>query len=57
MAKKQSFADKNKGKVRDKTVTVKVIKCVKEGNGYKFHETYVKLDDMSKINTIENIID
>lgn len=52
MAKQQTFGDKSK-KVKSTNVNVKVIKTVKSANGsYKFQEKFVKLDDISKINTI-----
>lgn len=52
MAKQQTFGDKAK-KVKSTHVNVKVIKTVKSANGsYKFQEKFVKLDDISKINTI-----
>lgn len=53
MAKQQSFGDKAKGKVKSTVVNVKFIKAVKVGNSYKFHEKFVKLDDISKISTIK----
>ena len=53
MAKQQSFAEKAKGKVRSTVVNVKFIKTVKSGNSYKFHEKFVKLDDISKVTTLK----
>jgi hypothetical protein len=53
MAKQQSFGEKIKGKVRSTVVNVKFIKTVKTGNSYKFHEKFVKLDDISKVTTIK----
>jgi hypothetical protein len=53
MAKQQSFGEKIKGKVRSTVVNVKFIKTVKTGNNYKFHEKFVKLDDISKVTTIK----
>ncbi|MBI5730891.1 MAG: hypothetical protein HY963_07120 [Ignavibacteriales bacterium] len=53
MAKQQSFSDKAKGKVRSSVVNVKFIKTVKSGNSYKFHEKFVKLDDISKVTTLK----
>jgi hypothetical protein len=53
MAKQQSFGDKAKGKVKSTVVNVKFIKTVKAGSSYKFHEKFVKLDDISKISTIK----
>ncbi|MDP3148957.1 MAG: hypothetical protein Q8N83_07485 [Ignavibacteria bacterium] len=54
MAKVQSFGDKAKGKKKDPTVNVKVIKSVKTDKGtFKFNEKFVRLDDISKINTIK----
>lgn len=53
MAKKQTFADKAKGKDAKKMVNVKVVKTVKTDRGsYKFNESFVKLDDVSKVTTI-----
>ncbi|MFA7420442.1 MAG: hypothetical protein WCZ90_12225 [Melioribacteraceae bacterium] len=52
MAKTQTFGDKAK-KVRSTVVNVKVVKTVKSANGsFKFHEKFVRLDDISKVNTI-----
>lgn len=52
MAKVQTFGDKAK-KVKSTHVNVKVIKTVKSSSGsYKFNEKFVKLDDISKVNTI-----
>ncbi len=52
MAKTQTFGDKAK-KVKSTHVNVKVIKTVKTASGsYKFNEKFVKLDDISKVNTI-----
>jgi len=54
MAKQQSFGDKAKGKVKSTHVNVKFIKTVKGENGaYKFQEKFVKLDDISKVNTLK----
>jgi hypothetical protein len=53
MAKQQSFGDKAKGKVKSSVVNVKFIKTVKSGNGYKFQEKFVKLDDISKVTTLK----
>jgi hypothetical protein len=53
MAKKQTFADKAKGKDAKKLVNVKVIRTVKTEKGsYKFNESFVKLDDVSKVSTL-----
>jgi len=53
MAKQQSFADKAKGKKKDSTVNVKVIKTMKTAKGsYKFSEKFVKLEDISKVSEI-----
>ncbi len=52
MAKTQTFGDKAK-KQRSSIVNVKVVKTVKSANGsYKFSEKFVRLDDISKVNTI-----
>ena len=54
MAKKQTFADKAKGKVVKSEINVKVVKTVKTEKGsYKFQESFVKLDDVSKVTTIK----
>ena len=54
MAKQQSFADKAKKKHGSTHVNVKVIRTLKSANGsYKFHEKFVKLDDISKVTTIK----
>ncbi len=54
MAKQQSFGDKAKKKSQQSGVNVKVIKTVKSAEGsYKFHEKFVKLDDVSQVNTIK----
>ena len=53
MAKQQSFGDKAKGKVKSTVVNVKFVKTVKAGNNYKFHEKFVRLDDISKVTTIK----
>jgi len=54
MAKTQTFADKAK-KVRvNNGVCVKMIKAVKSEQGsFKFHEKFVKLDDISKISDLK----
>jgi len=53
MAKQQSFMDKAKGKAKSSVVNVKFIKTVKSGNSYKFHEKFVKIDDISKVTTLK----
>jgi len=54
MAKQQTFGDKSKGKKKDSTVNVKVIKSVKTDKGtFKFNEKFVKLDDISKVSSIK----
>lgn len=54
MAKQQSFADKAKGKKKTEGVNIKLIKTVKTAKGtFKFNERFVKLDDISKVNTIK----
>jgi len=54
MAKTQTFADKAKGKQKATKVSVKVVKSYKNEKGnYKFHESFVKLDDISKVTTIK----
>jgi len=53
MAKQQTFADKNKAKLKSSVVNLKHIKTVKTAEGnYKFRETFVKLDDISKVNDL-----
>lgn len=54
MAKKQTFADKSKGKGGKADINVKVVKAYKSDKGsYKFQESFVKLDDLSKVSTIK----
>jgi hypothetical protein len=54
MAKKQTFAEKAKGKATKTDINVKVVKTVKTEKGnYKFQESFVKLDDVSKVTTIK----
>ncbi|MDP4114925.1 MAG: hypothetical protein Q8903_02255 [Bacteroidota bacterium] len=54
MAKTQSFSDKAKGKKKDSTVNVKLIKTVKTPKGtFKFSEKFVKIEDISKITDIK----
>ena len=54
MAKKQTFADKAKGKRVKNVINVKVVKTNKTEKGsYKFQESFVKLDDVSKVTTIK----
>ena len=54
MAKKQTFADKSKGKGKAAFVNVKVVKAMKtESGSYKFQERYVKLEDISKVTEIK----
>jgi len=54
MAKKQTFADKAKGKTAKTEINVKVVKTLKSVKGsYKFQESYIKLDDISKVTTIK----
>lgn len=54
MAKKQTFADKAKGKGAKADLNVKVVKTLKTEKGsYKFQENFVKLEDISKVTTIK----
>jgi hypothetical protein len=54
MAKQQSFSDKAKAKVKSTVVNVKFIKTVKSAAGtYKFHEKFVKLEDIGKVTTLK----
>ena len=54
MAKQQSFGDKAKGKAKSTNVNVKFIKTVKSDSGtYKFHEKFIKLDDISKVTDLK----
>ena len=54
MAKQQSFGDKAKGKKKSSVVNVKFIKTVKTKDGsYKFHEKFVKMDDISKVSELK----
>lgn len=53
MAKTQTFGDKAK-KQKVSGVNVKVVKVVKsDGGNMKFQETFVKLDDVSKVTEIK----
>jgi hypothetical protein len=54
MAKQQSFADKSKAKKKEVGVNIKVIKALKSDKGtIKFHEKFVRLDDVSKVTDIK----
>lgn len=54
MAKKQTFADKSKGKGQKASITVKFVKTVKtESGSYKFNERFVKIEDASKVTTLK----
>ena len=54
MAKKQTFADKSKGKAAKNEINVKIVKTMKTEKGsYKFQESFVKLDDVNKVTTIK----
>lgn len=54
MAKKQTFADKAKNVGKKVDINVKVVKTMKSDKGsYKFQESFVKVDDISKVNTIK----
>ncbi len=54
MAKKQTFADKSKGSGKKADLNVKVIRTLKSEKGsFKFQESFVKLDDISKVTTIK----
>jgi len=54
MAKKQTFADKAKGKKTAAQITVQYVKTIKtESGSYKFNERFVKLDDISKVTTLK----
>lgn len=54
MAKKQTFADKAKNVGKKTDINVKVVKTMKSDKGsYKFQESFVKVDDISKVNTIK----
>lgn len=54
MAKKQTFADKAKGKGAKSDINVKVVRTQKSDKGsYKFQESFVKLDDVSKVTNIK----
>ncbi|MBI1933355.1 MAG: hypothetical protein HYS24_12545 [Ignavibacteriales bacterium] len=54
MAKKQTFADKAKNVGKKADINVKVVKTMKSDKGsYKFQESFVKVDDISKVNTIK----
>jgi hypothetical protein len=54
MAKKQTFADKAKHTAKKAETNIKVVKTLKSSKGsYKFQESFVKLDDISKVSTIK----
>ena len=54
MAKKQTFADKAKGKGAKSEINVKVVRTLKSDKGsYKFQEGFVKLDDVAKVSDIK----
>jgi hypothetical protein len=54
MAKKQTFADKAKTKGAKSELNVKVVKTQKTDKGsYKFQESFVKIDDISKVTSIK----
>ncbi len=54
MAKKQTFADKSKGKGKEAGITVKFVKTIKTASGsYKFNERFVKIEDASKVTTLK----
>lgn len=54
MAKTQTFADKSKAKRKATKISVKVVKTYKNDLGnYKFHESFVQLDDISKVTEIK----
>lgn len=54
MAKKQTFADKSKGKTQTGGITVKFVKTVKtESGSYKFNERFVRIEDASKVTTLK----
>ena len=54
MAKKQTFADKAKGKVAVAQITVKYVKTIKtESGSYKFNEKFIQLENVSKVTTLK----
>lgn len=54
MAKKQTFADKSKGKDGVNLVSVKYVKTIRtESGSYKFQEKMVKLDDVNKVTELK----
>jgi len=54
MAKTQTFADKARGKQKAAKIAVKVVKTYKNELGnYKFHESFVQLNDISKVSSIK----
>ncbi|MEI7812214.1 MAG: hypothetical protein WCJ01_07290 [Ignavibacteria bacterium] len=53
MAKTQTFGDKAK-KVKSTGVNLKIIRAVRnEAGNVKFHETFVRLDDIAKVTGIK----
>ena len=58
MAKKQTFAEKAKGKVAKSEINVKVVKTVKTDKGnYKFQESFVKLEIINAIGERINLLE
>lgn len=54
MAKQQSFGDKAKGKVKDTTLNVKVIKGYRSDSGsIKFVTRFVKVKDVAEVDKID----
>jgi hypothetical protein len=54
MAKQQSFGDKSKGKVKDTSLHVKVIKGFRSEKGStKFLTRFVRIADVSQVDKID----
>ena len=54
MAKKQTFADKSKGKEKSSKSNVKFVKSMKSEKGsYKFQEKFVQLDDLNQVTSLK----
>ena len=54
MAKQQTFADKAKKRTQAASINVKFVKTVKTEKGtYKFHEKFVRVEDINQITNIK----
>lgn len=54
MAKQQTFGDKSKGKIKDTSLNVKVIKGYRSESGsIKFVTRFVKVRDVAEVDKID----